>query len=191
MKIIHTLLALPLFASCTILAPVPDDPVRHILEAAVPARTPTASKPAVAVARPSLPPYIERLEFVTRSATGQVQIHEKHLWSEPLDAAIGRVVADNLRRITGSTNIQPSSNFISRDYTALVEIRIERFDPAPDGSLLFECTWKLQPVVGGDANTRSFRTVVPIQSAESPVPARVPAMNEALARLSRAIAAAM
>jgi len=189
-------LLLPLcFTACSILAPVADDPVRHLLEATVSARTPTASKPAVAIARPSLPPYLERVELVTRTGDGRLEVHEKNLWSEPLDAGITRVVADNLRRLTGSANIQPSTNFIARDYTALVEIRIERFDPAPDGTLLLECTWKLQPIGAGDAATKAFRTSVPIapdvKSADKPMSGRIVAMNQALEQLSRQIAKAM
>jgi uncharacterized protein len=177
--------------ACSLVSPVPDDPVRHLLESALPARTPAAASPAVAIARPSLPPYLERIELVSRNAAGQLKIHEKDLWSEPLDAAITRVMADNLRRLTGSTNIQPVASFITRDYTALVEIRIDRFDPAADGSLLFECTWKLQPVAGGDAAPKAFRTVIPVPPSADPVGARIPAMNEALGRLARTIAKAM
>ncbi len=131
------------------------------------------------------------MELVTRTGDGRLEVHEKNLWSEPLDAAITRVVADNLRRITGSTNIQPSTNFITRDYTALVEIRIERFDPLPDGSLLLECTWKVQPIAGGDASPRAFRTTIPIQPPVEDdfnrMAPRITAMNEALTRLSRTI----
>jgi uncharacterized lipoprotein YmbA len=180
-----------IFGACTLVSPVPDDPVRHLLESSFPARTPTAASPAIAIARPSLPPYLERVELVTRNETGQLKIHDRHLWSEPLDAAITRVMADNLRRLTGSTNIQPVANFITRDYTALVEIRIDRFDPAADGSLIFECTWKVQPVTGSDASPKAFRTVIPISPSADPVGARIPAMNEALGRLARVIAKAM
>jgi len=187
------LIAFPLaLAGCTILKPIDDDPVRHLLEATVSGRTPTAAAPAVAIARPSLPPYLERNELVTRTGDGRLKIHENDIWSEPLNSAISRVVADNLRRLTGSTNIQPSGNFITRDYTSLVEIRIERFDPQPDGSLLFECTWKLQPIGGGDAAPKPYRTTVPVTPSTDPAAGsqsgRIVAMNEALARLSRTIA---
>jgi uncharacterized lipoprotein YmbA len=187
------LIAFPLLlAGCTILKPVEDDPVRHLLEATVSNRTPTAAAPAVAIARPSLPPYLERNELVTRTGDGRLEIHENDIWSEPLNSAISRVVADNLRRLTGSTNIQPSGNFITRDYTSLVEIRIERFDPQPDGTLLLECTWKLQPIGGGDAAPKSYRTTVPVAPSADPTSGsksgRIVAMNEALARLSRTIA---
>lgn len=193
---LYLTLCLPLcFTACTLLAPVADDPVRHLLEATVSGKTPTASRPAIAIARPSLPPYLERVELVTRTGDGRLKVHEKNLWSEPLDAGMSRVVADNLRRLTGSANIQPSTNFIARDYTALVEIRIERFDPAPDGSLLLECTWKLQPVGVGDATTKAFSTSVPfapdVKGTDKPMSGRIVAMNQALEQLSRQIAKAM
>ena len=182
------LITLPLLLSaCTVFEPIDAKPTRHLLEAIVPGRTPTAAAPAVAIARPALPPYLERSELVTRTGDGRLEIHEKDLWSEPLDSAIARVVADNLRRLTGSTNVQPASSFITRDYTHLVEIRIERFDPQPNGALLFECTWKLQPLASGDAAPKAYRTTVPLP-ASADRSARVVAMNEALVRLSRVIA---
>jgi uncharacterized lipoprotein YmbA len=184
----HLTLAFPLlFCACTVFTPIEDDPVRHLLESAVPARTPSKAAPAVAIARPSLPPYLERSELITRTDNGRLEIHEYDLWAEPLDSAISRVLADNLRRLTGSTNIQPAANFITRDYTHLVEIRVERFDPTPEGALVLECTWKLQPVKGGDASPRSYRTSVPLDPGADRS-ARITAMNETLARLSRVIA---
>ena len=187
------LLLIPFFlTACSILAPIEDDPIRHLLEASVSGKTPVGARPSIAIARPFLPPYLERVELVTRTGDGRLEVHEKNLWSEPLDAAISRVVADNLRHLTGSTNVQPSTNFITRDYSALVEIRIERFDPLPDGSLLFECTWKIQPTVGGDASPKAFRTIVPIAppiaTDFNKMAPRISAMNEALAQLSRTIA---
>jgi uncharacterized protein len=179
-------------SACGVTNPVKDDPVRHLLEARVAPKIPTASRPAVAIARPSLPPYLERLELVTRTGDGRVEIHQGNLWSEPLDAGISRVVADNLRRITGSTNIQPAKNFVARDYNSLVEIRIERFDPDPDGTLVLECTWKAQPLGGGDVSPRAFRTIVPVvptgDPLSKPMSDRIVAMNQALVLLSRAIA---
>lgn len=184
-----SLTATLLLAACTVFQPIHDDPIRHLLEPSINARTPTAARPAIAIARPSLPPYLERSELITRTGDGKLKIHEKDLWSEPLDAAISRVLADNLRRLTGSTNIQPVGNFITRDYTALVEIRIEHFDPDPDGSLLLECTWKVQPVEGGDASPKVFRSTVPISgtSARGDLSTRITAMNQALALLANAI----
>lgn len=173
-----------LLGSCS----VKDDAVRYLLEPSISQSSSSSSRPGVAIARPTLPPYLERSELVTRSGSGTLEIHEKELWSEPLDKGISRVVADNLRRLTRSTNVQPAENFIARDYVTLVEIRIERFDPLPDGSVVLECTWKAQTVGGGDAAMRSFITTVPVIGGSAGKQSRIPAMNEALARLSRTIA---
>lgn len=151
----------------------------------------SASAPIVLVARPSLPPYLERVELVTRVGKGQLKIHEKDLWSEPLDAAVARVMAENIRLRTGSANIQPSGSFISRDYSSMVEIRIERFDPFPAGVLLLECTWKVQAVKSGEAPARVFRTEVAYELLGDSMSARIAAMNEALVRLSREIAGSL
>lgn len=74
---------------------------------------------------------------------------------------------------------------------ALLEIRVERFDPLPDGSLLLECTWKLQPIGGGDAAPRAFRTTVPIPrgvgEAGGNMAGRILAMNGALEQLARKV----
>lgn len=190
MKSLPILILAFLLTACTVFEAIEDKPSRHLLEATVPARTPTASAPALAIARPSLPPYLERGEMVTRTGDGRLEIHEKDLWSEPLDSAISRVLADNLRRLTRSTNVQPASSFITRDYTHLLEIRFERFDTQPDGSLLLECTWKLQPLSGGDAAPKSYRTTVPLPPTADRS-ARITAMNEALARLSRVVAGSL
>lgn len=191
MKVIVSGICVWLLAGCSVFLPVEDDPVRHILEAQVTNRKPFRAVPAVAVAKPSLPPYLERVELVTRTADGRVVIHEDDLWSEPLDSAISRVIADNLRRLTGSTNIQAAKNFVARDYNKLVEIRIDRFDPLPDGSMALECTWKAQGIGEGEAAPKSFRTVVPVRDVlvgegveGFEMSGRVVAMNEALRRLS-------
>ncbi|MEZ5328772.1 MAG: PqiC family protein [Verrucomicrobiales bacterium] len=189
-EIVNTFLALFL-VGCSLGRPIVDESVNHLLDATLPERAPTAAKPAVAIAMPSLPPYLDRRELVTREAEGRIVVHQNQLWSEPLSAGVARVVAENLRRLTGSTNIQPVPNFVDLDYTALVEIRVDRFDPSPDGLLVLECTWKLQPINGAAATPVAYQTTVAMADDSTPAPQRVAAMNEALARLSREIAATL
>jgi uncharacterized lipoprotein YmbA len=186
------LIALPLFftllAGCSLLPPIADEPVRHLLDSSAKEQDPRCSSPVVAIARPSLPPYLERSELVTRVSSGRLSIHENDLWAEPLDAAIARVIAENLRNQTGSTNIQPAGSFISKDYSSIVEIRIDRFDPSSAGVLLLECTWKIQSAEGSGDLTKAFRSEVSFNSQSDPIPNRVKAMNEALENLSKEIA---
>jgi uncharacterized lipoprotein YmbA len=177
-----------LVTACALTRPVRDTAARHLLDTAVPARAATAVQPAVAVAKPALPAYLDRPQLVQRGTNGEMRVLEDQLWSEPLDAGIARVLAANLARLTGSGSILPASGFVALEYDRLLELRIDRCEPAPDGSLILEVTWKLQPVTGPDTAFRSFRTLVP--SADTAA-GQVAATNEALARLARAIAGSL
>jgi uncharacterized protein len=180
-----------LLAACGVLQPVEDTTVSHVLDAAVPERAVTGGSPAIAIARPSLPGYLDRQQLVSRSTDGRIIMNSNHLWAEPLDAGISRVTALNLGRLTNSLNIQPVETFVTMDYERLLEIRVSRFEPDAGGDLVLECTWKLQPVSGRVTNPRPFLTRIRVggeESATDPQDARVTAMNEALARLAREIA---
>jgi uncharacterized lipoprotein YmbA len=180
-------LGLLLLSACALTRPVRDTASQHLLDATVPVRATTATQPALAVAKPALPTYLDRPQLVIRGAAGELRVLDEQLWSEPLDAGVARVLATNLARLTGSGAILPASGFVALEYDRLVELRLERCEPGPDGNLVFEATWKLQQVTGPEAPFRSFRTVVPAGAATAA--AQVAATNEALARLARAIAA--
>ncbi len=182
--------------SCSVLKPVKDSSVTQLLDPVVPERRITGTSPAVAIARPALPGYLDRQQLVSRSSGGELQMNPNHVWAEPLGAGISRVTAHNLARLTNSLNIQPVESFITLDYQTLLEIRISRFEPDASGNLILECTWKLQPVSGRLAETRSFSTSVPVikpDPAESSIrqSGQAAAMNEALGRLARQIARAL
>jgi uncharacterized protein len=197
MKTILPSLLLPLLlVSCgNILSPVEDAAVHHLLSPAIPERRVTGSSPALAIASPALPGYLDRQQLVTRSGDGVLQMSSIHVWGENLGSGISRVMAINLGRLTNSLNIQPVGNFVTMDYDRLLEIRILRFEPDANHVLTFECTWKVQPVAGALAPTHSFLTEIPLPPGEAGAAtqpgaqtARIRAMNEALARLSREIA---
>jgi len=190
MKILAALF-LPFFLfSCKVLQPVKDTSVTYLLDPAVPDRTLSSPSPAVAINRPSLPSYLDRQQIVTRVKAGELKMSNYHLWAEPLDTGISRVVSMNLARLTGSTNIQPIDNFVTLEYTSLVELRISQFEPADHDHVVLACTWKVQPVRGQPLQPRTFRTEVPFTPSADKLDLspRIAAMNEALARLSRVIA---
>ncbi len=161
-----------------------------MLDPLVAERSLSASKPSIAIKRPSIPSYLDRQQLITR-ANGQLMISSLDLWGEPLDAGLSRVMASNLSRLTGSMNIQPVENFTSLDYSNLLELRVTRFEPDNSNQMMFECTWKLQPVIGGEARSHFFRIAVPISGTPSAVTSRVAAMNRVLELLSRQIASSL
>lgn len=181
-----------LLCSCGVLQPVEDRSVSHLLDARIPGRASQPSGPAVAIARPALPSYLDRQQLVRRAADGRLEMNAYHLWAEPLDAGISRVTALNLAHLTGSLNIQPVEAFVTMEYQHLLEIRVQRFEPDEQGRVVLEASWKLQPVSGRVVPVRPFRAVIEPSQADDPrgiQSARIDAMNEALARLAREIAA--
>jgi uncharacterized protein len=193
MKVI-ALFPILLAASCGVLKPVKDASVNHVLDAVIAERAVTGSSPAVAIARPSLPGYLDRQQLVSRGADGRILMNSYQLWAEPLDAGISRVTAINLGRLTNSLNVQPVETFVTMDYEQLLEIRVSRFEPDASGNFVLECTWKLQPVSGHVLSPRSFRAVVTVPGTRDPLGSQteiIAAMNEALARLAREVARAL
>ena len=175
-------------SGCASLQPVKDLSVHHLLDPLVPDRALTASSPAVAVNRPSLPVYLDRQQLVTR-ADGQLVLSDRHLWAEPLDAALARVTASNLSRLTGSMNIQPVASFSTLDYSWLLEIQVVQFELDAANRMVLQGTWKLQPVSGRESHTRFFHIEVPVPPAPEVMTGRVTAMDQALEILARRIAA--
>jgi hypothetical protein len=180
-----------LLSACGALEPVKDASVNHVLDATIAGRPVAGAGPAIAIARPSLPGYLDRQQLVSRGADGRIVMNAYQLWAEPLDTGISRVMALNLGRLADSLNIQPVEAFVTLEYDRLLEIRFARFEPDAAGELVLECTWKLQPVDGRVVSPRPFRTVIRIAGPEDPMgpqASRIAAMNEALARLAREIA---
>jgi uncharacterized lipoprotein YmbA len=175
-----------LLAGCNVLQPIKDAAVYHLLEPLVPDRALTASTPALAIKRPTLPGYLDRQQLVTRK-DGQLMMSNLDVWAEPLDVGISRVMASNLSRLTGSMNIQPGASFTSMDYTQLLELLITQFEPDEQNQLIFKGTWKLQPTNGKDSPTQFFKIIVPQVSAAT-MKDRVTAMNAALEQLAREVA---
>lgn len=178
-----------LLSGCSLLFPVRDKAVHHLLESVAPERSLTAAAPAIAVSRAALPSYLDCDQLVTRR-DGVLVVSDLDLWAEPLEISIARVVAGNLSRLTGSMNIQPVERFTTLEYTHLLELRITQFEPDAKNSLMLQGSWKLQPVSGQEASDHSFRIAVPLASERADMKSRVIAMNQALLRLARDIAAA-
>ncbi|MGA0846706.1 MAG: PqiC family protein [Luteolibacter sp.] len=185
---IPVLLAL---SSCGVLRPVNDSPTNHLLQPLVAERSITGISPSVAVARPSLPGYLEREQIVSRTTDGSIVMNQNQLWAEPLDSGIARIVAMNLGRLENSLNILPVQSFVGMEYDQLLEIRISRFETDPSGDLVLECTWKLQPVHGPMTSPRAFQTRISKGGPFAPrgnQSARVLAMSQAISELSKNIA---
>ena len=116
-KLFISLIVPFILVSCGMLEPVKDTTINHLLEPTIPDRSITGSSPVIAIARPALPSYLDREQLVSRSANGQLQMNNYHLWAEPLDAAISRVTAINLGRLKTRSTFS-RSRVLSRSTTS-------------------------------------------------------------------------
>jgi uncharacterized lipoprotein YmbA len=185
-RIIPILFLLTLSA-CSTFKPVKDASNHHLLEPLIPERVLTKASPAIAINRPSIPSYMDRLQLITRK-DGQLMMSSSHLWAESLDAGISRVMASNLSRLTGSMNIQPVESFTTLDYTELLELRITEFEPDTKNQMILQGTWKIQPVTGKESSSHFFRLIIPAPIGKPSMTDLVSSMNQELESLARQIA---
>ncbi|MDA8415356.1 MAG: PqiC family protein [Desulfobacteraceae bacterium] len=111
------------------------------------------SAPAVAVGPVTLPELVDRPQLVVRVAANRVEILETQRWAEPLKSEIPRILAENLRRLLGSTRVSTylQNTAVDADYRVLVDI--QRFESSPGESVTVEAAWSLRRAAGGGRKT--------------------------------------
>ena len=143
---------------------------------------------AVLVGPVSVPPAVDRPQFVVQTAANRVDIDEFNRWAAPLNDGIARAVAGNLSVLLGTQDVAvaPVANF---NPAYRVTINVQRFESIPGEAALVDAVWAVSPTAGGE--TRSDRTVAREAVAGPGFDALAAAHSRALARVSGDIAAAI
>lgn len=148
-----------------------------------------AAVPAVAVGPVTLPEVVDRPQLVMRVAANRVDILEMHRWAEPLKSEIPRLVAENLRRLLGTSRV---SSYLQNagaeaDYRVLMDI--QRFESLPGEGVTVEASWSLRRGVGGTPKNGHSLVREPVEAdGYDPL---VAAYGRALLAVSRDLAAAI
>ncbi|MDR2850498.1 MAG: PqiC family protein [Desulfovibrio sp.] len=115
----------------------------YLLESAVPPlvvdQLPACS---LRIARVSLPEYLDRRGIVSRSdGQGRLEIAQFHVWAEPLDQNVRRVVQEGLMPLLLSKGItvQSTGDETAGDFTLLLDVR--RLDGAVGGMAVLQMQW--------------------------------------------------
>lgn len=128
----------------------------------------------------SVPPQVDRPQWVVRAADGALAVLEDELWAAPLAEEIVAAIAERLRRAAPATSV-PKGRKPWR-----VTVEIQRFESQPQRAARIEAEWSLRPAEAGAATWRC-RGVF-----ERPVaggyPALAAAHREALVALGDAVA---
>jgi hypothetical protein len=135
----------------------------------------------VAIAR-----YLERSQIVRSSENYRLDVLPNDWWGEPLDAMIGRVLAQALSQRLGGNTVYLETGAISADPGATVQVNVQRFDQASDGAVHLAAQYA---VVRKGADARQVDLAVPVKGT---APADlVAAMSGAIGQLADRIAASL
>jgi len=160
----------------------------YTLDATATATDAPAARYAVVVGPVSVPPSVDRPQFVVQVAPNRVDIDEFNRWAAPLNDAIARAVAGDLAVLLGTPDVAaaPAANF---NPTYRVTIDIQRFDSIQGQAVLVEAVWTVRKTAGKD--TYSGHTTAREAVQGTGFDALAAAHSRALAKVSGDIAAAI
>jgi uncharacterized lipoprotein YmbA len=151
-----------------------------------PSGAPVASY-TVMVGPVSIPPAVDRPQFVVQVAPNRVDLDEFNRWAAPLDDAIARAVAGDLAALLGTRDVAaaPLANF---DPEYRVTISVQRFESIQGKEALVDAIWVVRKK---DGKTRSGHTIAHEAVQGEAFDALAAAHSRALAKVSADIAAAI
>lgn len=152
-----------------------------------PSRTPGIS---LGVGPITLPGYLDRQEIVSRIAQNQLILSENDRWAEPLDENVARVLSQNIALLLRAERINAYPWPVDRKPLYQVEIEVLRFETDAEHQAQLSTRWAVRNTSRRDSiQYHETRLSRPAQGRSTA--ASVAALSEALADLSREIAAAI
>ena len=143
---------------------------------------------AIAVGPVSVPPCVDRPQFVVQVAPNQVAFDEFNRWAAPLDDGVARAVAGDLGVLLGTTRVGtgPLPGF---DPAYRVTIDVQRFESNPGEGVLVDAVWAVHAAASG--RTQGGRTLAREAVQGKDFDALAAAHSRALAKVSSDIASAI
>ena len=135
-----------------------------------------------------IPGYLDRIQIVSRTAAGRVEISTFHRWAEPLGDGIARTLAEEIAARVPTERVVafPWRGVVARTLQYQVVVAVVRFDGRPGGDITLDARWR---ILGRDGNELAFRRSTVIETAAgSGYEPMVAAMTRALLALGQEIA---
>ncbi len=147
----------------------------------------SGAEPLVAVARVTLPNYLDRSQLVSRSGANALVLDDDNRWGEPLSESVPRVLSENLSHyLPGGRVVLPEE---ARGQKVRYEylVALDAYEPDGQGNAVMRGHWLLRDASKGavvaEGNIDQRR---PLPSRDAP--GAVAALNENLNDASRQIA---
>jgi uncharacterized lipoprotein YmbA len=104
-----------------------------------------AKNTRVMVGPVSLPELIDQPQMVVLGSDNQVQVYEYDRWAGSLKSDVGRVIASNIARDLGTSNVWSfaQSTQTMFDYQVLVDV--QNLQSKPGDSVLVDVLWTVKP----------------------------------------------
>jgi len=106
----------------------------------------------------TIPSAMDRPQLVTNSGGDEVQIHEYQRWAGSLKGDAGRVIASNLARNLGTSNVWNFSQSTQAQFDYQVFIDVQSFESAPGQDVVLDVLWTIGPSVLKSKNASSLNT---------------------------------
>jgi hypothetical protein len=145
----------------------------------------------VVVGPVEVPTALDRPQLVRRLGANEVELLEFHQWASPLKDALPRLLVDNLAALLGSDGVQiiPWQGALTSGHHRLA-VRIISLDATLGQGISLVAQWDILAGTEGESR-RAVRTRIDQRAEGNDVAALVAAESEALAELSRRLAAAL
>jgi uncharacterized lipoprotein YmbA len=147
----------------------------------------TATAAIIGVGPLEIPGYLDRLQIVTRPAPNRLRISDFERWAGPLDDNMLRVLADNLKTLTGAPGVRVFPWPVGQRPDLAVRLVVHAFEGVDGDRVTLRATATLS-----DLRHKSAPVIWDIHDEQTTVPgdceALVAAQSRAMAVLSRSIA---
>src|SRR4029450_7897330 len=137
----------------------------------------------------TVPPYLDRLQIVTRASRARLVLGEFDQWAASLQDSVPRVLAENLSLLipTDRVLLHPWSRTIEPDYQVTVDVT--QFDAGPSGEVVLAARWRILSANEKELIIRKARFTA--AAGRQDYEATVLAMGQTLEALSQDMAAAL
>jgi uncharacterized protein len=197
MKVTAALIALgacAFAASCSPLAPQPDHSKFFILTplangsgpVSIPAATAKDPSLTIGIGPIDFPDYLRRLEVVTLTSPGQLDLAAEKRWGEPLDKDFARVFAENISQLLNTQQLEKYPWPVRTHVDYQIVIDVQRFETTSDGQSQLVARWIVKDGMGKDLYASETRASAPVGAGETGPSI---ALSNDLATLSREVAA--
>jgi uncharacterized protein len=138
---------------------------------------------AIKLRRVTIPGYLDRPEIVRRVVDFRLGVAAYERWGEPLDAMLGRVLAEDLEQRLPGSSVFTEDGAITAEPDATVEIELRRFDVGANGEVNLVAEVASERGPGHQAST-SRAVVLHATPKDATTAALVAAMSELLGQLA-------